>query len=296
MKLRKKRILTAYLFLAIPMVFFMVVRFWPMLYSFWMSFTDWNLLSTAPKNFVGLANYQYIFGNEAFVKSLFNTFAYVLIGVPLTIILSLFIAILLNRIIRAQGLFRLLYLMPFITPVVAVSWVWRWIYQPVPTGILNNLLVAIGLDAQGFINSPTQALVSIVITTVWMNLGYCIVIFLAGLQTIPQDLIEAAKIDGANRRQSAMKITIPLLNPIILFMVVMQSISFLRIFTQVYNMSSQGTGGPLNSTKTIVLFIYQKAFVDYDMGIASSASVILFAMIMIITFLQFKFVRRDTGY
>ena len=186
--------------------------------------------------------------------------------------------------------------MPFITPVVAVSWVWRWIYQPVPTGILNNLLVAIGLDAQGFINSPTQALVSIVITTVWMNLGYCIVIFLAGLQTIPQDLIEAAKIDGANRRQSAMKITIPLLNPIILFMVVMQSISFLRIFTQVYNMSSQGTGGPLNSTKTIVLFIYQKAFVDYDMGIASSASVILFAMIMIITFLQFKFVRRDTGY
>ncbi len=296
MKLRKKRILTAYLFLAIPMVFFMVVRFWPMLYSFWMSFTDWNLLSTAPKNFVGLANYQYIFGNEAFVKSLFNTFAYVLIGVPITIVLSLFIAILLNRIIRAQGLFRLLYLMPFITPVVAVSWVWRWIYQPVPTGILNNLLVAIGLDAQGFINSPTQALVSIVITTVWMNLGYCIVIFLAGLQTIPQDLIEAAKIDGANRRQSAMKITIPLLNPIILFMVVMQSISFLRIFTQVYNMSSQGTGGPLNSTKTIVLFIYQKAFVDYDMGIASSASVILFAMIMIITFLQFKFVRRDTGY
>lgn len=296
MKLRKKRIITAYLFLAIPMVFFVVVRFWPMLYSFWMSFTDWNLLSTAPKNFVGLANYQYIFGNEVFIKSLFNTFAYVLIGVPLTIILSLFIAILLNRIIRAQGLFRLLYLMPFITPVVAVSWVWRWIYQPVPTGILNNLLVAMGLDAQGFINSPTQALVSIVITTVWMNLGYCIVIFLAGLQTIPQDLIEAAKIDGANRRQSAMKITIPLLNPIILFMVVMQSISFLRIFTQVYNMSSQGTGGPLNSTKTIVLFIYQKAFVDYDMGIASSASVVLFAMIMIITFLQFKFVRRDTGY
>ncbi len=296
MKLRKKRIVTAYAFLTIPMIFFIVVRFWPMIYSFWMSFTDWNLLSNAQKNFVGLANYQHIFTNETFIKSLCNTFAYVLVGVPITIVLSLFIAILLNRIIRAQGLFRLIYLMPYITPIVAVSWVWRWIYQPLPTGILNNLLVSMGFEAQGFLNSTTQALISVVITTVWMNLGYCVVIFLAGLQTIPQNLIEAAKIDGANRRQSAMKITIPLLNPIVLFMIVMQSISFLRIFTQVYNMSSQGTGGPLNSTKTIVLYIYQKAFVDYDMGIASSASVVLFAIIMIITFLQFKFVKKDVGY
>lgn len=296
MKLRHKRILTAYSFLSLPLVFFIVVRFYPMLFSIWMSFTDWNLLSVGKKNFIGLANYISIFKDPIFVKALLNTLEYVLLGVPGVIIISLFIALLLNSLKRFQGLFRLLYVMPYITPLVAVSWVWRWLYQPIPLGIVNGILSALGFETQPFLMSTSQALPSIVVTTIWVNLGYCIVIFLAGLQTVPQEMIEAARIDGATKWQTTRKVTIPLLNPVILLLVVMQSISFLRIFTQVYNMSSQATGGPLNSTKPIVLYIYQKAFVNFEMGIASSASVILLGIIMIITFLQMKFLNKNVQY
>jgi multiple sugar transport system permease protein len=200
----------------------------------------------------------------------------------------------LNRIRKFQWLFRLLYVMPYITPLVAVSWVWRWLYQPPPMGVLNNILLNLNMPTQQFLSSTEQALISIVVTTVWIQLGYCIVIFLAGLQTIPSEYIEAARIDGASRRQITWKITVPLLKPITLFLVIMQSISFLRIFTQVYNMSVQGSGGPLNSTKPLVLYIYEKAFVNFDMGLASSASLVLFGLIMVITFIQMKFLNEKS--
>ena len=296
MKLRQKRILTAYTFLSVPLIFFIVVRFYPMIFSIWMSFTDWNLLSVGKKNFIGLGNYIAIFNDPVFVKALVNTLEYVVLGVPGVIVISLFIALLLNGLKKFQWLYRLLYVMPYITPLVAVSWVWRWLFQPVPLGIINGILMKLGFDSQPFLLSTSQALPSIVVTTIWVNLGYCIVLFLAGLQTVPQEMLEAARIDGATRWQTTRKITIPLLNPIILFLVVMQSISFLRIFTQVYNMSTQATGGPLNSTKPIVLYIYQKAFSSFEMGIASSASVVLLGIIMFITFLQMKVLNKNVQY
>lgn len=295
MKLRQKKILTAYLFLLVPLTFFAFIRFYPMVSAFYISFTDWNIISPV-KNFVGFSNYVKIFQDQVFRVSLLNTLKYVLYGVPSVIILSLSLALLLNNITKFQGFYRLVYVMPYITPLVATSWVWRWMYQKPPTGVINNFLNFLGLPARSFLMSTTEALPSIVATTVWIEVGYCVIIFLAGLQSIPKEYLEAAKVDGANRRQLLFRITIPLLNPVIVFLSVMETIMFLRIFTQVYNMSDQGSGGPLNSTKPLVLYIYQKAFKSFDMGTATAATVILFLIILAITVIQLKVLNRKVQY
>ncbi|HOJ87908.1 MAG TPA: sugar ABC transporter permease [Pseudothermotoga sp.] len=295
MKLRQKKILTAYLFLLVPLTFFAFIRFYPMVSAFYISFTDWNIISPV-KNFVGFSNYVKIFQDQVFRVSLLNTLKYVLYGVPSVIILSLSLALLLNNITKFQGFYRLVYVMPYITPLVATSWVWRWMYQKPPTGVINNFLNFLGLPARSFLMSTTEALPSIVATTVWIEVGYCVIIFLAGLQSIPKEYLEAAKVDGANRRQLLFRITIPLLNPVIVFLSVMEMIMFLRIFTQVYNMSDQGSGGPLNSTKPLVLYIYQKAFKSFDMGTATAATVILFLIILAITVIQLKVLNRKVQY
>ncbi|MGB9789215.1 MAG: carbohydrate ABC transporter permease [Thermotoga caldifontis] len=295
MKLRHKKVLTAYLFLSIPLFFFVFIRFYPMMYSFYISFTDWNIISPI-KKFVGFSNYIKIFQDPVFKISLFNTLKYVLLGVPSVIALSLCLALLLNNITKFQSLYRLVYVMPYITPLVATSWVWRWMYQRPPTGVINNFLNMLGLPTRNFLLSTSEALPSIVATTVWVELGYCIVIFLAGLQNIPKEYLEAAKVDGANRTQLLFKITIPLLNPVIVFLSVMETIIFLRIFTQVYNMTDQGAGGPLNSTKPLVLYIYQKAFKSFDMGTAAAATVVLFLIILTITVIQLKVLNRKVQY
>ena len=295
MTLSAKRSLTAYLFLALPLVFFLCVRLGPMLYMFAMSFTDWGLLRRTVK-FIGFDNYNAIFKDPVFLQALGNTFRYAVFGAPLVILLSLAISLLLDSIPRGKGLFRLIYVMPYITPVVAVSWVWRWMYQPPPLGVINGVLGWLGLPAGEFLNSPTQALPSILAVNVWIEMGYCTTIFLAGLQTIPKEISEAAKIDGANDRQVLRRITLPLLMPITFFLIVMEGIQFLRIFTQVYNMSMQAMGGPLNSTKSAALYIYQKAFTNFEMARAASASVVLFVIIMAITILQIRFFDKRVNY
>jgi len=295
MTLSAKRSLTAYLFLALPLIFFLCVRLGPMLYMFAMSFTDWGLLRKAVK-FIGFDNYRDIFKDPVFLQALGNTFKYAVFGAPLVILLSLAIALLLDSIPRGKGFFRLIYVLPYITPVVAVSWVWRWMYQPPPLGVINGVLGWMGLPAGEFLNSPTQALPSILAVNVWVEMGYCTTIFLAGLQTIPKEISEAAKIDGANDRQVLRRITLPLLMPITFFLIVMEGIQFLRIFTQVYNMSMQAMGGPLNTTKSAALYIYQKAFTNFEMARAASASVVLFVIIMAVTILQIRFFDKRVNY
>jgi len=295
MTLSAKRSLTAYLFLALPLVFFLCVRLGPMLYMFAMSFTDWGLLRKAVK-FIGFDNYRDIFKDPVFLQALGNTFKYAVFGAPLVILLSLTIALLLDSIPRGKGFFRLIYVLPYITPVVAVSWGWRWMYQPPPLGVINGVLGWMGLPAGEFLNSPTQALPSILAVNVWVEMGYCTTIFLAGLQTIPKEISEAAKIDGANDRQVLRRITLPLLMPITFFLIVMEGIQFLRIFTQVYNMSMQAMGGPLNTTKSAALYIYQKAFTNFEMARAASASVVLFVIIMAVTILQIRFFDKRVNY
>ena len=295
MTLGKKRIVVAYMFLAIPFVYFMGVRLLPMFYAMVMGLTDWGLVARNI-HFVGLQNFKTIFADPVFIKALGNTLRYAFIGGPLVIVVSLFFALQLNMITRGKGVFRLVYVLPYITPVVAVSWVWRWMFQQPPIGLINGVLIRFGIPVQGFLGDPSSALYCIIMVNVWVDLGYGITIFLAGIQNIPTEFIEAAKIDGATNRTLLLKITLPLLLPITLFLTVMEGISFLRIFTQVYNMSFQASGGPLNSTKSAALYIYQVAFTQFKMGLAASASMVLFLMIMVVTMIQIKFFDRKIDY
>lgn len=287
LSIEQKKAVWAYIFLFVPLTFYLVIRIYPTFSSFYISFTDWDIVSSE-KQFIGLENYQKMVNDPVFLKTLVNTFRYVIFGLPVNLVLSFIIAYNLNKIKRGLGLYRTLYFIPYMTSLVAVSWVWRWLYQPLPLGFFNNLLSFFGLAQQPFLQSTSQALPSILALTIWAEIGFQVIIFLAGLKGIPELLYEAADIDGADNRQKLFKITIPLLRPTIIFLVVMGTIKYLRIFTQVYTMTYQGEGGPLNSTKPLVLYIYNNAFRSFDMGYASAMTVVLFVLILCITLIQLK--------
>jgi len=290
---RRKQI-WAYVFLLVPLAFFTLIRFAPTLFAMSVSLYSWDILSPQ-KLWVGLRNYQALASDRVFWRSLTNTLTYVVLSVPLQLVIGLAIALLLQAAGHFKGFFRALYFAPFVTSTVAISWVWRWIYEP-SFGPLNRVLVLMGLQEQKFLTSPDQALYSIVVTMVWQAIGFYVIIFLAGLESIPTDFYEAAKIDGAGRWALFRYITIPLLNPTIVFLTAIGTINGIQVFTQVLNMSFQGMGGPLDSTKSIVLFIYQQAFKHFKMGYASAGTVILFAIILGITLIQLKVLTRRVEY
>jgi len=283
-------VIWAWSFLALPIVFYCWIRFYPTLSAFWMSFTDWDLLR--PASFVGIANYQKFFADPLFWKVFRNTFTYLIIGAPVSLVLSFLIAYYLDRVRFLHGFIRALYFLPFLTTAAAMAWVWRWFYQPIPVGIINGILGHLGLPAQPFLRSPAQALPSIMVTGIWAGLGFQIIIFMAGLRAIPSTYYEAARIDGLGDWAILRKITLPLLKPTIVFLVVFSSIGFLRIFDQVYNMTTNDPGGPLNSTKPLVLMIYQTAFSSYDMGYAAAQTVVLFTILLIVSLLQLYVLRK----
>ena len=172
-----------------------------------------------------------------------------------------------------------------------MAWVWRWFYQPVPIGLFNNFLADFGIPQIQFLRSTTNALPSILAPAVWAGLGFQIIIFMAGLRAIPQSYYEAARIDGVSNWSVLFEITIPLLRPTIVFLVVFSSIGFLRIFDQVFNMTTGDPGGPLNSTKPLVLQIYQSAFTDFDMGYAAAQTVVLFLILLTVSLFQLYLLR-----
>lgn len=290
----QRRTMWAYIFLLVPLLFFISIRFAPTLFAMSVSLFRWDILS-ATKPWMGLQNYQTLSADPVFWKALTNTLLYVALSVPAQLVLGLAFALLLQAVARWKGFFRALYFVPFVTSTVAISWVWRWIYQPT-SGPLNNLLELVGLPDQKYLASPDQALPSIVVVLVWQALGFYVIIFLAGLEAIPMDFYEAAKIDGAHAWDLFRHITLPLLNSTIVFLTVIGTISGIQVFTQVLNMSFQGMGGPLDSTKSLVLFIYQQGFQSFKMGYASAGTVVLFAIIMVITLIQIKLTTRRVEY
>jgi multiple sugar transport system permease protein len=294
MTLNRKRALWAWGTLAIPLLFFAVIRMAPTLYAMQISFYDWQLLGD-DHLWVGLANYKALFKDEVFWKSLKNTLVYVIVGVPLQIALGIAVALLIQRINRFQGLFRMLYFIPYVTSSVAVAWVWRWIMQE-HGGLFNQILLGLGFPAQKLLGSPSQAIYVIIAAIVWQGLGFSMVIFLAGLEAIPTQFYEAAQLDGANGWRQFWHITLPLLNPTIVFSALTGTIRYLQVFTEVMNMSSQGMGGPLNSTKSLVLFIYDEAFKSFDLSYASAATVVLFIIILVLTVVQSKVITRKFEY
>ncbi|WP_295812089.1 carbohydrate ABC transporter permease [uncultured Nitratireductor sp.] len=289
LSITQKQIVWAWAFLALPVLFYVVIRFYPTANAFVLSFQEWNLLGD--RKFVGLENYAKLFGDPVFWKVFKNTFMYLILGTPVSLVLSFIIAYHLDKVRFMHGTIRALYFLPFMTSAVAMAWVWRWFYQPVPIGVFNNFLASFGIGQIEFLSSTTNALPSVLACAVWAGLGFQVIIFMAGLRAIPQSYYEAARIDGVSTWTVLTEITIPLLKPTIVFLVVFSSIGFLRIFDQVFNMTTNNPGGPLNSTKPLVLLIYDTAFNGFNMGYAAAQTVVLFTILLVVSLIQLRLLK-----
>lgn len=284
---------TAYLYLSPMLILFAVFTVFAVIYSFYLSFHEWNILDPA-MTFVGLENYTRLLGDRRFHQAVLNTAVYVAGSVPLTMLAGLIIALLLNNRIRFRGIFRTLYYIPNITPLVVSAIIWKWVYQG-DFGLLNYYLIQLGIIDKPllWLADPNLAMLSVIIMSVWGGAGYHMVIYLAGLQAIPEEFYDAAKVDGANGLQRLRHVTLPLLMPTTTFLAITSIIGSFQVFTQIYIMTS---GGPLNRTSTIGYYLYEKAFRQFDMGYASAMAYALFAIILVFTIFQMRLMRNEIQY
>jgi multiple sugar transport system permease protein len=282
------------------LLYYIVFLIFPMSYSFVMSFFDWNIASMlqTPK-FIGLDNYNYaLFTDDVFWIALKNTLYYAVLSIPTGIVVALTLAVFINNRKYFRSYFRTAYFLPVLTSMVAAGIIWRWLYQP-QFGLINSMVRLVG-DTIGvvfpeprWLLDPSLAMPSIAAMAVWNGAGYTMVIFLAALQGIPETYYEAARVDGANSRQAFRFLTIPLLRPALVFVLVTGLIGALQAFTAMYVMTQ---GGPVNSTRTIVYILYDQAFRMFRFGYASSIAFLLFAIIMLFTLLQVRFLRVGWEY
>jgi multiple sugar transport system permease protein len=278
--------IAAWSFLTPSLILLLLFSAVPLLFAFYLSFHGWNLLEPA-KPFVGLRHYIDLATDGLFWNAVKNTAIYSLY-VPATMACALAVALLLNRSIKGVALLRAVFFLPYITSFVAISIVWQWMYDP-NFGVFNWALGFVGLGPYPWLNSPATALLALIIMAVWIHIGFQMIIFLAGLQAIPNELYEAAMIDGAGPWRRFWRITLPLLRPTTFFVLVTSIIGSFQVFTFVYVMTE---GGPLHATDVIVYHIYQNAWQFLRMGYASAMSWVLFAVIFAVTLLQFRFLGR----
>jgi multiple sugar transport system permease protein len=284
--MRRQQAVAAWV-LALPFVaLFLVFTAGPVLASLGMSFTDItraDIRTPFAVAFVGAENYVELLTDPLFQKVMVNTGLYVVLGVPLTMAFALAVAVGLNQVARLRGLFRVGYYLPVVTSIVAVSVVWKFLLRT-DGGLVNTVLGAVGLGQPAWLDSTTLALPSLVIMAAWRNLGTLMVIFLAGLQTIPTEVKEAALVDGAGPWQRFRSITLPMLRPTLLFGAVITSIGYLQFFEEAFVMTK---GGPLDSTRSVTFFTYdQFGFGNY--GTAAAASYLLFLAVVVLTFILFR--------
>jgi multiple sugar transport system permease protein len=263
-----------------------VFRVYPILDTIRLSFYNWDLIKIF-KPFVGLGNYQKLFHDELFGLALRNTCIFAVATVLVGIILSLALATALNNRIKSGALYQVIYFLPVITPMVPVSVIWKWIYDP-GYGLLNYILSFVHIEPIGWLTYPNLALFSIIVMCVWKGLGYNMVMFLVGLKSISRQYYEAAEIDGANRWNCFRFITLPLLQPIMLFVFVTSTIDAFNIFTPVYVMTTGSQGAPGNAVRTLVFNIYEDGFRYFKMGYASSEAVALLIFVLGLTLIQLK--------
>lgn len=263
---------------------FLIFWLFPLIYSFILSLTDYRLLDPAI-NWIGFSNYQKLFNDPDFILSLKNSFIFVIGTIPFTTIISLGLALVLNNQFRGRTFFRASYFMPSITSMVVIALIFSNLYAR--GGYIHLLTQLIGLDppANGFLLSQNTALASIMAMDIWMASGYYMLMFLGGLQSIPTELYEAARLSGASRWHQFRYITLPMLKPVTLFIIVINSIKSFQVFVEIFVMTK---GGPLNSTFTGVYFVYETGLRQFNFGYASAAAYILFAIIGIVSIIQFK--------
>ena len=289
--IERKKERTAYLFIALPVLYFVAFRILPTFFSFFLSFMEWDLLSPQ-REFIGFENYVTAVSDPTLQKVFGNTFAYVFVCVPLMVVISLILALMLNQIVKGRSFFRLIVFIPYVTSAVAISYVWKWMFMK-NGGVINGILKFFGIAPQPFLNSADQSIYVVMSNVIWSSIGFNTIILLAGLMQIPRAYYEAAEIDGASAWEKFRYITIRQLNPTLVYVTVMGTIRTLQVFTQVYNIAG-AEGGPLKSTASIVTEIYHTAFRQYKMGLASAITVILFIVIMIITLVQMKVLNKET--
>ncbi len=274
-----------YLFITPNFLVVLLFTIVPVFFSFYMSLTDWNILGQP--NFIGLDNYQKILGDKVARETFFNTFYFTVVSVPLNVIITLVLAVFLNQKIRGITFFRTAFYLPVISASVAVSLMFMWILAN--NGLLNQMLESVGLEPVRWLTDPKIALNSVIGVTIWKGLGLNMIIFLAALQDIPHELVEAAAIDGANRVQQFLKITVPLISPAIFFVSITGVIGAFQTFDLVYNMTG---GGPGHATTVIGFYIWQQAFKYMRMGYGAALAYIVFAAILGLTLIQWVLRKR----
>ncbi len=279
---------------ALPfLLIFFAFMFGPIVASFVLSLTSFgigDMQNPIGASFVGTSNYTKLASDPLFIQSAVNTAYFVLIGVPLTLVCALGLAIALNQgYVRFKALFRVGYYLPVVTSIVAIAVIWRYLLNP-DDGLVNMVLKTFGVQGPNWLGDPVLAMPAIILMAVWRNVGFAMVIFLAGLQTIPRELYEASAIDGAGRWATFRFVTLPMLRPTLLFVLVTTSIGYLQLFEEPFVMTG---GGPLNKTLSVAMYLYRQGFNFVHLGYAAAIAYALFLAILVLAFVQFRLLRQE---
>ncbi|MFC4113653.1 carbohydrate ABC transporter permease [Nonomuraea zeae] len=285
MRHRLRDPVTGLLFVLPVLVLFLIFRIFPSLGAAGMSLTNWNI--GGEWEFIGADNYARLLDDVNFWLSLRVTIVYVVIYVPLTLLVALGTALLLNQVVFLRGLFRGMLFLPYVTSFVLAGIIWRWIYEF--DGLINGLLAKADLGPVAFLEQSSVVLPALAVVSVWKGFGYSMLILLAGLKSIPSSYLEAARVDGASAWQRFRRITLPLLKPTIFFVVVIETISAFQTFDTVYVMTG---GGPARATYTLIYGIYDHGFRSFDFGYAATWGMVLFAIVLIVSLVQRRFLDR----
>ena len=284
----RREALYAWAFVAPSLIGFLIFFAVPSVRGLLMSFTNWDLLR--PAKFVGLANYVRLFGDADFLHALRVTGYYVLLNIPIQTTLALGIAVMMDKFSKSTAI-RGILVLPWLLPNIVVALIWLWLLDPT-MGFLNQIIMALGFQRQPFLGSIDQAIPTIAAINIWRHAGYTAILIYAGLQTIPKEVYEAAAIDGANERQVFFGITIPLLRPVLVFVLVTTIIGSFQIFDTI---AITTKGGPVDATRVVYWYIYEYAFVRFKMGYATTISVALFVILITITFIQMRYFNANSS-
>ena len=279
--------LAPYLFLLPAAIVLVIFFFIPFFQTIALSFMDYTN-SIYHAQFAGLDNYVKLFHSPIFYKVLFNTFIYLVVAVPVLAIVPLFLAVLLNRQIRGLTLYKILIYLPVIVSIVVAAIAFKWLYAD--DGILNFIVTNTGFEKIGWLTDPNWALYSVIIVTIWKGIGYYMMIYLAALMSVPKELYEACEIDGAGFFTKHLTVTIPHIMPTIALVTTISAISAMKVFAEIYVMTK---GGPLNSSKTIVYYIYERAFENLDLGFASAMAVVLLVIVLALSLVNVLFFEKN---
>jgi multiple sugar transport system permease protein len=293
LKIKKSEIASGYLFIGPAILILGIFVILPVFYAFLLSLHKVQLLGEAQYKFIGLSNFIRMARDEQLWIALKNTVQYVIFVVPTQTVLALILAVLLNTKIKGKKIFRILYFLPTITSSAVLTLIFMWIYNA--NGLLNAFLAFLGFSTYNWLGDPSVALKAIMLMNIWATAPFFMIVYLAALQDVPEALYEAATIDGANAWEKFIYITLPFLQPVTFFVVIMGIIGTFQLFDQSYIFSG-GSGGPNNSTLTVVLLIYQYAFKSLDMGYAAAIAFMLAIVIILVTLIQQKLFKEETYY